>query len=212
MALEQVTQPGGAGAVFIDKDGTLIQDVPYNVDPQHVRLIAGAGHALCCMREAGFKLIVISNQSGIARGLFKEQDLMPINRRIQSLLEPYGVEIDAFYYCPHGPGDHCRCRKPRPGMILQAARDYAIDLKISWMVGDILNDVEAGNRAGCSTIHFNNGNETQWLKGDYRQPSHTVQDWFNSAGIVCHSRFTRCNWRQSITENRGYANVIFPGL
>ena len=133
------------------------------------------------MKEAGFKLIVISNQSGIARGLFKEQDLMPINRKVQSLLAPYGVEIDAFYYCPHGPVDHCGCRKPQPGMILQAAKDHAIDPQISWMIGDILNDVEAGNRAGCNTIHFNKGNETEWLKGDYRQPLHTVQDWFKAA-------------------------------
>ena len=187
MALERLKQPGGAKAVFIDKDGTLVDDVPYNVDPQCVRLMAGAGRALHGMKEAGFKLIVISNQSGIARGLFKEQDLMPINRKVQSLLAPYGVEIDAFYYCPHGPGDHCGCRKPQPGMILQAAKDHAIDLQISWMIGDILNDVEAGNRAGCSTIHFDNGNETEWLKGDYRQPLHTVQDWFKAVDIVCRS-------------------------
>lgn len=188
MALERVTQPCGARAVFIDKDGTLIQDVPYNVDPQHVRLVLGAGRALCRMREAGFKLIVISNQSGIARGLFKEQDLLPVNRRIQSLLAPYHVEIDAFYYCPHGPCDHCGCRKPRPGMILQAGEDHVINPQISWMIGDILNDVEAGNRAGCGTIHFDNGNETEWLKGDHRQPLHTVQDWFKAADIICYSR------------------------
>ena len=187
MALERLKQPRGAKAVFIDKDGTLVDDVPYNVDPQCVRLMAGAGRALHGMKEAGFKLIVISNQSGIARGLFKEQDLMLINRKIQSLLAPYDVEIDAFYYCPHGPADHCGCRKPQPGMILQAAKDHAIDPQISWMMGDILNDVEAGNRAGCSTIHFDNGNETEWLKGDYRQPLHTAQDWFKAAGIVCYS-------------------------
>jgi histidinol-phosphate phosphatase family protein len=187
VALERLKQPRGAKAVFIDKDGTLVDDVPYNVDPERVRLVTGVGQALHGMKEAGFKLIVISNQSGIARGLFKEQDLMPINRKVQSLLEPYDVEIDAFYYCPHGPADHCGCRKPQPGMILQAAKDHAIDPQISWMIGDILNDVEAGNRAGCNTIHFNKGNETEWLKGDYRQPLHTVQDWFKAASIVCYS-------------------------
>jgi D-glycero-D-manno-heptose 1,7-bisphosphate phosphatase len=187
VAVERIRQPGQDKAVFIDKDGTLIQDVPYNVDPQRVRLASEAGRALGCMRDAGYKLIVISNQSGIARGLFKEQDLMSINQRIQRLLAPYDVEIDAFYYCPHGPDDHCECRKPRPGMILQAAHDLAIDPQISWMIGDILNDVEAGNRAGCSTIHFNNGNETEWLVGDYRQPFHTVEDWSMAVDIVCRS-------------------------
>jgi histidinol-phosphate phosphatase family protein len=187
MAVERIRQPGQEKAVFIDKDGTLIHDVPYNVEPQCVRLVAGAGLALRFMKDAGYKLIVISNQSGIARSLFKERDLVPINQRIQRLLAAYDVEIDAFYYCPHGPGDHCECRKPRPGMILQAAKDHAIDPQISWMIGDILNDVEAGNRAGCSTIHFNNGNETEWLRSDYRQPFHTVEDWSMAVDIVCRS-------------------------
>lgn len=185
MAVERIKQSGRDKAVFIDKDGTLIRDVPYNINPRRVRLLAEAGRALCHMRDAGYKLIVISNQSGIARSLFKEQDLIPINQRIQSLLALHDVEIDAFYYCPHGPGDGCECRKPKPGMILRAARDHAIDLQSSWVIGDILNDVEAGNRAGCNTIHFNTGNETEWLKGDYRQPLHTVEDWVKAADIVC---------------------------
>src|SRR5438445_7885005 len=110
MAVKRIRQPGQEKAVFIDKDGTLIHDVPYNVDPQCVRLVAGAGLALRFMKDADYKLIVISNQSGIARSLFKERDLVPINQRIQRLLAAYDVEIDAFYYCPHGPGDHCECR------------------------------------------------------------------------------------------------------
>ncbi|HET7062570.1 MAG TPA: HAD family hydrolase [Nitrosospira sp.] len=185
MALEAMKHPGLDKAVFIDKDGTLIPDVPYNVDPQHVRLTVGAGTALQRLRAEGYKLIVISNQSGIARGLFEEQDLMPVNLRIQALLAPYRVKIDAFYYCPHSPADYCECRKPKPGMILQAARDHGIDLEISWMIGDILNDVEAGNRAGCRTIHLNNGNETEWHEGNHRRPLHTVDDWLEAASIVC---------------------------
>jgi len=187
VAVEQIKQLRRDKAVFIDKDGTLVPDVPYNVNPRRVRLVAEAGRALRYMRDAGYKLIVISNQSGIAQGLFKEQELIPINQRIQSLLASYDVEIDAFYYCPHGPGDGCECRKPRPGMILRAAGDHAIDLQSSWVIGDILNDVEAGNRAGCSTIHFNTGNETEWLKGNDRRPLHTVEDWVKAADIVCRS-------------------------
>jgi|tagenome__1003787_1003787.scaffolds.fasta_scaffold20970201_2 D-glycero-D-manno-heptose 1,7-bisphosphate phosphatase len=186
-ALRPIKQPGKEKAVFIDKDGTLIHDVPYNVDPRRVRLAAHAGRALRRIGEAGYKLIIVSNQSGIARSFFAGQDLGPINERIQTLLAPYEVEIDAFYYCPHGPGDRCECRKPRPGMILQAARDHGINLQISWMIGDILNDVEAGNRAGCSTIHLDNGNETEWLTGNDRQPLHTVEGWTRAADIVCRS-------------------------
>ena len=173
-------------AVFMDKDGTLVHDVPYNVDPRHVRLIGGAGAALRNMKNAGYKLIVISNQSGVARGLFEEKDLFPVNCCIRSLLGAYDVSIDAFYYCPHGPGDGCECRKPMPGMILRAASDHDVDLQISWMIGDILNDVEAGNRAGCRTIHLDNGNETEWVRGNYRKPVYSVTDWISVADIICH--------------------------
>jgi histidinol-phosphate phosphatase family protein len=174
-------------AVFIDKDGTLIEDVPYNVDPANVRLTAGAGQALRYMKNAGYKLIVISNQSGIAKGLFEERELLAVSERIQTLLEPYGVEVDAFYYCPHAPGDGCECRKPTPGMILRAAVDQVIDLRRSWMIGDILNDVEAGNRAGCYTIHLDNGGEREWVKGDYRQPLYAVKDMSAAADIICRN-------------------------
>jgi D-glycero-D-manno-heptose 1,7-bisphosphate phosphatase len=172
-------------AVFIDKDGTLVHDVPYNVDPLYIRLTEGAGPALRNMKNAGYKLIVVSNQSGIARGLFEEKDLFFVNRCIQFLLAEYDVSIDAFYYCPHGPNDGCECRKPMPGMILEAARNHGVDLQTSWMIGDILNDVEAGNRAGCRTIHLDNGNETEWVRGSDREPVYSVTDWMEAAEIVC---------------------------
>jgi histidinol-phosphate phosphatase family protein len=176
-------------AVFIDKDGTLVHDVPYNIDPANVRLTARAGPALRDMKDAGYKVIVISNQSGVAKGLFKERELLPVNERIQTLLAPYGVKVDAFYYCPHGPDDGCECRKPKPGMILRAAADHVIDLERSWMIGDILHDIEAGNRAGCYTVHFDNGGETEWVKGDYRQPLYAVKDMAAAADIICrHAR------------------------
>lgn len=179
-------------AVFIDKDGTLIHDEPYNVDPGQVRLTAGAGLALRALKLAGHKLIIISNQPGIADKRFKAQDLLAIDRCIQTLLAPYGATIDAFYYCPHGPEDGCQCRKPRPGMILRAAEEHEVDPRQSWMIGDILHDVEAGNRAGCHTIHLDNGNETEWVKGDYRQPEHSVKALAEAAVIICrHARQRR---------------------
>lgn len=178
---------GLLAAVFIDKDGTLVRDVPYNIDPCRVQLAPGAGAALRRMKNAGYKVIVISNQPGIALKLFRERDLVLVNQRIQDLLSSYEVEIDAFYYCPHEPGDHCECRKPRPGMILQAAREQGVKTGMSWMIGDILNDVEAGNRAGCRTVHLDNGNETEWVKGAYRQPAWTVSDLPAAAEMICSS-------------------------
>ncbi|MDD5462961.1 MAG: HAD family hydrolase [Methylococcales bacterium] len=183
-------------AVFIDKDGTLIHDVPFNISPHQVRLMEGAGETLQRLKKAGYQLLVISNQSGVARGLFNEADLLPVNRQIQILLAPYAVNIDAFYYCPHGPDDGCGCRKPKPGMILRAARNHAIELSISWMIGDILHDVEAGNRAGCHTILFNNGNETEWLQGDFRRPGYVVNHLSAAADIICHDACPRQKYEQ----------------
>jgi D-glycero-D-manno-heptose 1,7-bisphosphate phosphatase len=174
-----------AGAIFIDKDGTLIRDVPYNVDPRNIWLMPGVGVALRRLQNEGYKLIVISNQSGVARNLFQENDLLPVNRQIQTLLAPYRVKLDAFYYCPHEPSDGCGCRKPMPGMILRAARDHAVEPRISWMIGDILHDIEAGNRAGCRTIHFDNGNETEWVKGTFRRPAYSVETWTEAVQVIC---------------------------
>lgn len=188
---------GSWPAVFIDKDGTLIDDVPYNVDPELIRLSKDAGTALARLRRAGYRLIVVSNQSGVARGYFKKGALAAVNHRIQQLLEPYAVAIDDFYYCPHGTDDACSCRKPQPGMLLKAAREYTIDLEKSWMIGDILHDVEAGNRAGCRTIHLDNGHETEWVKGPHRRPDVTVRNLREAANIICnYSKERRRNEQQ----------------
>jgi D-glycero-D-manno-heptose 1,7-bisphosphate phosphatase len=173
-------------AIFIDKDGTLIRDVAYNVDIRHIQLMPGAGVALRRLKNKGYKLIVISNQPGIARNLFKENDLLPVNAQIQTLLAAYGVKLDAFYYCPHELSGGCGCRKPMPGMILRAAKDHSIDPRSSWMIGDILHDLEAGNRASCRTVHLDNGNETEWVKGAYRQPEYSVGAWTEATQVICN--------------------------
>lgn len=170
-------------AVFLDKDGTLIPDIPYNVDPQRIELYSETGLALRQLKEAGYRLIVVSNQAGVARGYFAEDALPAVFRRIDELLEPYGVRLDGYAYCPNHPQGiveryavDCDRRKPKPGMLLDAARDFGVDLTQSWMVGDILNDVEAGNRAGCRTILVDRGNETEWLTGPFRTPTAVVRD------------------------------------
>ena len=142
-------------AVFLDKDGTLIEDVPYNVNPDLIQLTVGALQAVRSLHCAGYKLIVISNQSGVARGYFPESALCAVEARLRDMLAEIGVPLAGFYYCPHHPDGNvatynisCCCRKPEPGLIVHAAENHQIDLTNSWFIGDILNDVEAGYRAG----------------------------------------------------------------
>jgi histidinol-phosphate phosphatase family protein len=178
-------------AVFLDKDGTLVHNVPYNVDPARVTLTAGAGGALRALKADGFLLIVVSNQSGVALGRFSLEALAPVEARIQELLASSGVAIDAFYYCPHLPQSanvryavQCLCRKPQPGLLRSAAREWDIDLAHSWLVGDILDDVEAGNRAGCRTVLVDSGNETEWRLGPHRQPHELTRSLHDAARSI----------------------------
>src|SRR5690242_11813204 len=170
-------------AVFLDKDGTLIEDVPYNVDPAQVRLAPGAAEGLPRLHAGGFRLVVVSNQSGVARGLIAEEALGAVRDRLRDLLAELGVPLGGFYYCPHHPEGvvtryavACRCRKPAPGLILDAARAHGVAVGKSWFVGDILDDVEAGRRAGCRTVLIDNGNETEWVLTPSREPHWRAAD------------------------------------
>ena len=178
-------------AIFLDKDGTLVENVPHNVDPDLLVLAWQAGPALQLFRQLGYALIIISNQSGIAHGLFTETSLIPIQRRLDELLAQYGVKLDGFYYCPHSPQGvinryaiSCTCRKPMPGMLYRAAHEHDIDLSRSWMIGDILNDVEAGRRAGCRSALIDNGNETEWKMSAQRTPHLNAPDLYTAATMI----------------------------
>jgi D-glycero-D-manno-heptose 1,7-bisphosphate phosphatase len=169
-------------AVFLDKDGTLIPDIPYNVNPGLISIQPEAMEGLRALHEAGYLLIIISNQSGVARGYFTEDKLQAVQKKLMELMGNNNIPLSGFYYCPHHPqgtvegyNKDCDCRKPMPGMLLKAAEEHQINLSQSWMIGDILNDVEAGNRAGCQTILIDNGNETEWLPGLYRIPAFTCK-------------------------------------
>jgi histidinol-phosphate phosphatase family protein len=169
-------------ALFVDKDGTLIEDLPYNVDPRRITLTPGIITLLRAAAAAGFRLIVVSNQPGVALGRFPASALAAVAARLDELLARAGLVLDGCYFCPHRPAPpgtashaRCACRKPLPGLILQAARAHRIALGASWMIGDILDDVEAGRRAGCRTILLDRGHETEWRRGPLRVPDLIVR-------------------------------------
>lgn len=168
-----------------------MEDVPYNVDPSRIRLGPGAAAGLTRLHAAGFLLIVVSNQSGVARGMFPEEALTAVHRRLAELLADLGVPLHGFFYCPHHPEGTvaryavpCSCRKPEPGMIQSAAREHGVSLADSWLVGDILDDVEAGRRAGCRTVLLDNGHETIWHRSALRQPDFLAADLDDAARLI----------------------------
>jgi len=182
-------------AVFLDKDGTLIPDVPYNVDPELIVLQDNTIEGLKKLKSKGYLLIVVSNQAGIAKGLFKEVALDGVKGKLQELLRSKGIELDGFYFCPHHPEGtvkefsiDCNCRKPKAGMFLKAARDFNIDLSQSWMIGDILHDVEAANRAGCKSILIDNGNETEWYINEFRKPDYMANNINDAANHILYTK------------------------
>ena len=171
-------------AIFLDKDGTLVEDIPFNVDPGRMVLTRNTGPGLRLLRNAGYEFFVISNQAGVGMGLFPESALEGVHRRLAKMLADEGIVLRDFYYCPHTEDASCACRKPMPGLLQCAAHEYGIDLEASWMVGDILNDVEAGRRAGCRTVLIDNGNETQWLPGPLRLPHARAADLLEAAQAI----------------------------
>jgi D-glycero-D-manno-heptose 1,7-bisphosphate phosphatase len=155
-------------ALFLDRDGTLNEDPGYLGDPDQVKLFPGAAKALSLIKKKlNFKLIVISNQSGIARGLITKEDVEAVNEKINSLLSEYDVSIDSFYYCPFHPDfsseEETICRKPSPQLVLKAAEDFHINLPGSYFIGDSLSDIKCGINAGTKTILVKTGHGSNEL-------------------------------------------------
>ena len=160
-------------AVFLDRDGTLIVNRHYGSNPDDIELLDGVVEGLLKLREAGYKLLLVSNQSGVARGYFDERAVAQMHDRLQRMLDRYGAALDGLEYCPHHPegvtssyATECSCRKPAPGMLRRAARKHGVNLSASWMIGDIEPDVVAGRRAGTRTILV--GSETSLSPPDFR--------------------------------------------
>jgi D-sedoheptulose 7-phosphate isomerase len=142
----------GQKAVFIDRDDTIVKDVPYCAKPEDLRILPGVGASIRRLNEAGYLTVLVTNQSGIGRGYFDETMLERIHEKLRKDLEAEGARLNAIYFCPHLPEGGCGCRKPATGMLERAVRELGIDLRSSYVVGDSENDVAMGRMAGCRTV------------------------------------------------------------
>lgn len=158
-------------ALFLDRDGTVIEDVGYPSDPEQVRLIPGAARGIRRLRDSGLATVIVSNQSGVGRGFFTMRDLERVHARTLELLAEEGVELDGAYYCPHAPDAGCECRKPETGLIDQAREELSLASVGCVLVGDKASDVEAGDRAGCETVllgeGMSRGTEPTWRASNW---------------------------------------------
>jgi len=193
-------------AVFVDRDDTLIKDSGYMRDPAQIHIYPGVPAALRKLRDDGFAVVIVTNQSGIARGFLTEEELRSVHEALQEQLAERGSAVDAIYYCPYLDGRDAKVeeyrmdsdmRKPRPGMLLKAAADLHLDLDQSWMVGDKASDVEAGRAAGCRTIMIGSGAD-----GDVARPDHLVPDFARAADLILRESQRLAEMRAIVSRAR----------
>jgi D-glycero-D-manno-heptose 1,7-bisphosphate phosphatase len=182
-------QPGvRKPAVFLDRDGTIAEEVGYLNHPDRFRMFPFAGSAIRRLNDAGLVVIVVTNQSGVARGYFPESLVQTVNQRMCRELAGCGARIDGVYYCPHSSGDDCDCRKPKLGMLERASREHHLDLARSYVVGDRYGDMELAFRGGCQAVFVRSGyglGEEIWHVRDWpRQPDAIVDDLQQAADWI----------------------------
>ena len=154
-------------AVFLDRDGTIAKDVHYCHRVEDFKILPTVPDAIKLLNDNGFKIIVITNQSGVARGYFTEETLAQIHQKMKDELGKYGARVDAIYYCPHHPDENCECRKPKTALFHRAVKEHNIDLGNSYMIGDMQMDIDAGNAMGCKTILVTTGPAVPELNPQY---------------------------------------------
>jgi histidinol-phosphate phosphatase family protein len=181
-------------AIFLDIEGTFVSDVPFPIEPARMQLAAGAASGLPLLHASGYRLIFVSNQPGIARGWFPETALQAMQARIRALLDTNGAQVAAFYHCPHDARGTvaryafaCACRKPRAGMLQRAASEQHLDLGASWLVGNRLDDIEAGHSAGAHAVLIDDGAELAWDASGARRPDAIADDFAEAAMIIASS-------------------------
>jgi histidinol-phosphate phosphatase family protein len=171
-------------AVFLDRDGTLIRDFHYLSDVSQVELLDGCVEGLSRLSAAGFALVMVTNQSGIARGLVTLDQMEAINGKIVEIFLESAIELDGIFYCPHHPDDQCDCRKPRVGMVDQANERLAIDVRKSWVIGDKCSDVGLGLNVGARAILLASGDAAPDLSSSDCLPTATVASFGEAVTYV----------------------------
>lgn len=172
-------------AVFLDRDGTIARDVHYCRRVEDFEILPTVPKAIRLLNEHGFKVVVITNQSGIARGYFAEEILARIHKKMEDEFAEHNARVDAIYYCPHHPDDGCECRKPKTALFHKAAEDYDIDFQVSCVVGDMQMDIDAGKALGCKTVLVTTGTKPQATNP---HPNYTTSSLLKAAQwIIKHS-------------------------
>jgi D-glycero-D-manno-heptose 1,7-bisphosphate phosphatase len=170
-------------ALFLDRDGVIIVEKNFQIDIKAMEFYSGAVDALRSV-DRQFLKIVVSNQSGVARKRFTEDDVRRFNHALAEKLKGEGITIDGWYFCPHGPDDNCPCRKPKPGMLLGAADELSVEIKKSWMIGDKTSDVLAGKSAGLRTILVKTGYAGKEPKAVSVKPDHVADNLYDAVQFI----------------------------
>lgn len=182
-------------AIFLDMNGTLVEDPrregALGVEPRRIRLANGVGPALRLLSRLDYRLFVVSHEREIAHGRLPDSVMQAVGDRLTDLLFRENLVLEGVYCCPHDPlgtvapyAIACDCRTPMPGLLLKAALEHAIDLRASWMIGGVLDDVEAGNRAGCRSVLLDHGKESEWRLGPRRIPTRMAPDLYTAAVLI----------------------------
>jgi D-glycero-D-manno-heptose 1,7-bisphosphate phosphatase len=183
-------------AVFLDRDGVIIKEPPHYAHRlDQLDLISRCAEAIRLLNENGFTVIIASNQAGVARGYYREEDTLLFNQALKEKIAKKGAHIDAIYYCPHHPEAtieryrvDCNCRKPKPGMLARAEKELNVDLKQSFIIGDKLSDIQTGKGAGCKTIMVRTGHGADELKSSQFECNYIADDLYDAvAHILCLS-------------------------
>lgn len=168
--------------VFLDRDGTISKDSPNHIKSwDEVHFFPNSKQAIKLLNDNGFNIIIITNQSVIARGMVTVEELDNIHNKMIDELEEYGCKIHKIYYCPHHPDDGCGCRKPQPGLLIKAAQENDIDTSKCYMVGDRIMDVEAGKKVNCKTIFIKSNYGMDELKNSIKKPDYIARDLLDAS-------------------------------
>jgi histidinol-phosphate phosphatase family protein len=193
-------------AVFLDRDGTIVEEVGYLDSLEKLVIFPHTAEAIRTINESGMRAVVITNQSGVARGYFQEDFIRTVHRHITKILREKGVFIDGFYYCPHHPTEgkgkylaSCKCRKPEPGMLIRASEDMDIDLSRSYVVGDMIKDLELAGRVGAKGILVRTGYGSETEKeiiGQGVKPAYTAENILAAVKWIIEDRQRRAMLRR----------------